>query len=406
MTELREDLDLALRSVPISEAPVQRAIRDGRRLRNRRRLTVLAGVLAVAAVAAASPSLARLSTAPALSVTRPTGTPLPSATATVRRDPVVTDQPPSAGAAPGTVAQGTIGGLRWTAVVSRSKLKPQDQAYTCFTTFTAPAASGPASQPTAELTGVCAQTAALLASYTGSNPAGFNGGIGSVGAAGTPEQVMLGAAAPDVAYFELAFTDGQQLKLIPVTVLGRRYIAWVAPASMSVASLTAHLGGPNADSGQTSTAIPYDPSGGTPLFGLWLKPGQATPPRASGVIGQGTADGRPWSESAYEGPWGTCFDPPPAGGATCASTSRLVTTAVLGGWAGDPAGASVGSAAPGVARLRITFSDGTSVQVTPVALGNERLFAFWIGKDVVVTGWTAYDAAGGVTGTVSAGLVR
>ena len=41
---------------------------------------------------------------------------------------------------------------------------------------------------------------------------------------------MLGAVAPDVAYFVLAFTDGQQLKLIPVTVRGHRYVAWVAPA--------------------------------------------------------------------------------------------------------------------------------------------------------------------------------
>ena len=335
-------------------------------------------------MAAASPSLARLSTAPAVSVTRPTGTPLPSATATVRRDPVVTDQPPSAGAAPGMVAQGTIGGLRWTAVVSRSKLKPQDQAYTCFTTFTALAASGPASQPTAELTGVCAQTAALLASYTGSNPAGFTGGIGSVGAAGTPEQVMLGAAAPDVAYFELAFTDGQQLKLIPVTVLGRRYIAWVAPASMSVARLTAHLGGPNADSGQTSTAIPYDPSGGTPVVRALAQARSGHP--AARERRHRPRDGRraPLVGKRVRGPVGHLLRSPAAGGATCASTSRLATTAVLGGWAGNPAGASVGSAAPGVARLRITFSDGTSVQVTPVALGNERLFAFWIGKDIVV----------------------
>ena len=43
MTELKDDLDRALRSVTFGEAPVERMIRDGRRLRNRRRLTVLAG---------------------------------------------------------------------------------------------------------------------------------------------------------------------------------------------------------------------------------------------------------------------------------------------------------------------------------------------------------------------------
>lgn len=86
---------------------------------------------------------------------------------------------------------------------------------------------------------------------------------------------MLGAVAPDVTYFVLAFTDGQQLKLIPVTVQGRRYVAWVAPASMTVASLAAHLGSPNFDSGQIATAIPFDPPGRAPSFGRWLKPGQA-----------------------------------------------------------------------------------------------------------------------------------
>ena len=59
MTELKDDLDRALRSVTFGEAPVERAIRDGRRLRNRRRLTVLAGAVAIVAVAAGYPALTR-----------------------------------------------------------------------------------------------------------------------------------------------------------------------------------------------------------------------------------------------------------------------------------------------------------------------------------------------------------
>ena len=42
MNDLREDLDRALRALPVSPAPVERARRDGRRLRNRRRATYLA----------------------------------------------------------------------------------------------------------------------------------------------------------------------------------------------------------------------------------------------------------------------------------------------------------------------------------------------------------------------------
>ena len=399
MTELRDDLDQALRSVPVGEAPVRRAMRDGRRLRTRRRVAVLAGALAVAAVAAVAPSLAR-DAAPALPATNHTVTPGPSPTGTPHRDPAVTDQPPAVGAAAGTVAQGTIGGLRWAAVLSPSELNPQGQADICFTAFTALAATGPASQPTAQLTQDCAAPGDLV-SYTGSNPAGFTGSICSTGpGGGAAEQVMLGAVAPDVAYLILTFSDGQQLKLIPVTSQGRRYVAWVAPASMNIESLTAHLGGPNFDNGQTMTAVPFEPSDGEgPVFGLWLKPGQAVPPHAAGVIGHGMGDGSPWSVSVYEGPWGTCIVTTP-GGIYCLQLDHTAT-AVLGGWGGDPPGPAFGSAAPGVASVRVSLSNGKSVQVKPVTVGDGRLFAFWVGAGVSPIGWTTYDAAGRVTGTHS-----
>jgi hypothetical protein len=64
VNELGEDLDRALRTVTFSEAPIERVKRDGRRIRTRRRVTLLAGVLAVAAVAAGYPALARNSAAP------------------------------------------------------------------------------------------------------------------------------------------------------------------------------------------------------------------------------------------------------------------------------------------------------------------------------------------------------
>ena len=59
MNDLREDLDRALRTVTFSEAPVERAKRAGRRIRTRRRVALLAGALAVAAVAAGYPALTR-----------------------------------------------------------------------------------------------------------------------------------------------------------------------------------------------------------------------------------------------------------------------------------------------------------------------------------------------------------
>lgn len=391
MTELRDDLDRALRSVTTGEAPVQRAMRDGRRLRSRRRLAVLAGAMAIAAVAAASPSLAHLDAAPALPATNHTAMP----TGPAARDPIVTDQPPAPGAASGTIAQGTVGGVKWTLVFSKNTRPVKE---TCYTAFTGLTVSGPASTPYDQLTQNCAPAADGLVVVSGSDPAGLTGSICDVGPAG-PEQIMLGAVAPDVAYFTLTFSDGQQLKLIPVAWQGQRYIAWVAPAALTVASLTAHLGGPNADNGQTMTAVPFESDGQVPVFGLWLTPGQAVPPRASGVIGHGTAGGSAWSASASVGPWGTCFIPAPSD-FFCVPLD-LTGTAVLGGWGGNPPGPAFGSAAPGVARLRITLSNGKSVQVTPVSVGTERLFAFWIGVGVSPTGWTAYDGAGQVTGTGS-----
>jgi hypothetical protein len=395
MTELRDDLDQALRSVPTGEAPVGRAMRDGRRLRNRRRLAVLASALAVAAVAAVSPSLARGTAAPALPAASHPPALLPSVTRTPPADPVVTNQPPDPGAASGTVAQGLIGGHRWAVVLAGwSGPASQGQAYACYTAYVARAAGGQASGPDAHIYQDCASAADGLVVVPGTDPAGLAANLTSMGPDGTTEQVVLGAVAADVDYFALTFADGQQLKLIPVSWHGKRYVAWIASADMTIAGLTAHLGGPNFDNGQLTTAVPFQSDGEAPQFGLWLAPGQAGPPWASGVIGYGTPGGPTWSASAYEGPWGTCFLPE-LGRASCVWRTRLADTELLG-VGGNPPAAAFGSAAPGVAYLRVSLSNGTTVQVTPVSVGNERLFALWPGIGVTATEWTAYDAAGRV----------
>ncbi|HTR93814.1 MAG TPA: hypothetical protein VMI73_18950 [Trebonia sp.] len=386
MTELKDDLDRALRSVTFGEAPVERAIRGGRRLRNRRRLTVLASAVAIVAVAAGYPALTRNAASPP----PVTGhTPSPSHTAVPHRDPAITSRPGTDVANSGVIARGTIGGAQWSVAIS-SGFSAHDQA--CYTGFVG-TGSGPAARSAGQVVSTCATDLASLVAYAPHDPAGIVGSTGNASGSTTTYDAALGAVAPDVAYLLLRFTDGQELKLIPVTYRSHRYVAWLAPASMTVASLTAHLGGPHADNGQTMTAVPYDPPDALAVFGLWLKPGQAPPPMASGVIGGGTDHGRVWSESAYEGPWGTCIDSG-SGDLDCVPLARLATTMLLGGWGGAAAGPVFGAAEPGVARLVIGLSDGTSADVTPIALGNERLFAFWVGKGVSPTGWTAFDAKG------------
>ncbi len=403
MTELREELDRALRSVTAGDAPVQRAMREGRRLRIRRRVAVLAGALAIAAAAAVSPTIAR-GTASAPPAPATGGTATPAATQTLADgDPVITDGPVGTTEGPdgltdrtGVIAQGAMGALWWRLTVRGPGTDNPVPADSCYTVAQAAGpsasilnkASSPDDRSCLDLPSV------LAAEVNAGDPAAF-----SETTAG-PTVVTVGEAASDVTYFIVTFTDGQQLKLLPVTTGGHRYLGWIAPERMAVASVVAHLGGPYSDSGQAATAVPFDQPGQVPMYRLWQEPGQAAPPRAQGVIGHGTAGGRAWSVSAYEGPWGTCFVPYP-GSTYCMQIARLTATGVLGGWGGSTPGPAFGSVAPGVVTLRVSLSSGKSVQVTLVTVGNEQLFAFWIGAGVSPTGWTAYDAAGRVVGTAS-----
>ncbi|HEY6494712.1 MAG TPA: hypothetical protein VIZ43_15670 [Trebonia sp.] len=387
MNDLREDLDRAVRAVPIGQAPVDAARRDGRRIRTRRRLTAVAGVLVVAAVAAGYPALAGsgASGAPAPLTGHAKPAPKPSA----GHDMTVTAHPPGQTAeAPGgltdptgQIAAGAVGDMTWEiSVVPPGKKNPvpSDPCYVVTLSFGDPG-----------ITGTCNDIPAALGHGLGpSQPATFTELLGDGTTATT-----VGETTQDVAFFIVAFADGQQLKLIPVTAGGQRYIAWVAPASMAVDGITAHLGGPYEDSGLTSTAVPFQQAGEPPLFGLWQLAGQAAPPRDTEVIGAGTTGGHAWTVTAHEGPWGTCFVTDPVGG-ECLPTGKLDTTTIVGWDDVSPAERGFGSAAPGVTSVRIALSNGKTVTAHPVGVGNEDLFAFPTGKGVNPTGWTAYNASG------------
>ena len=127
------------------------------------------------------------------------------------------------------------------------------------------------------------------------------------------------------------------------------------------------------------------------MFGLWQAPGQSAPPRAHAVIGSGSS----WSVTAYEGPWGTCFLVG-QGESACDPSSRLDATAFAGSTGDESGGTQFGSAAPGVQLLRFKLSNGKSLNIRPVAVGNERLFAFELNNGVLPDSWTAYNSAGRV----------
>jgi hypothetical protein len=363
MTDLREDLDRALRTVAPGPAPVEEAIRRGKAIRFRRRAAVLASAVAVIGVAAGYPALTRNAPAP----------PAPQpAQHTPHHDPLVTDGPAGTqhGAqgmvsSNGIVAEGHIGASRWQATFSGL----------CFTTMVSP---GTPQGTGSALGGSCGGMPS-----PGADPADFQ-----TFSDGTIEGV-LGSAAQDVTYFVLTFTDGQQLKLIPVTWQGTRYVAWVAPASMTIASIAAHLGSPVSDSGQQATAIPLSLPGELPMFGIWLRPGQPVPPRATTII-TATTGGRSWAVTAYECPWGTCWTDT-RNGSGCAMAAPATTTAVVG--RSSPQ-LIYGQAAPTVSYLVVTLTDGRTTHVTAAVLGNEKVFAVELASGQTAKRWTAYDATG------------
>jgi hypothetical protein len=378
MSELRGQLDAELRTLDIAPAPVEAAMRQGRRIRRRRGFAVAAGVVAVIAIAAGVPVLTRAGAAPAPAVTRP--------------DPVVTETPPGRGAPAGEIAQGTIGDQTWRVIYGKAGAPAGQYCFDVTVGRTGARGSD------IDNSGIDCQPIHAVAGQA--PPTEMEQSI-DPGA-----EVTADVADADVVYGVLTFTDGQQLKLIPVTAGGQRWITFVAPLSMTIAGLTEHLGAAGHLTGQTTTAIPLSLPGQLPDFGLWQSPGQAAPPRATRVLASGTADGTPWSLTAYEGPWGTCFVTDPPGGTTgCEDSSRLAATELIGGWFGNVSGAHAviyGSAAPGVASVAVRLSDGKTVTATPVAVGNERLFAFPVGGTISPTGWTAYSGSGQVLGTGSA----
>jgi hypothetical protein len=390
VNQLREDLDRALRSVTFSEAPVERAKRDGRRIRARRRVTLLAGALAVAAVAASYPALTRAGAAPPGPATGQRTTPAPQASP-FGGDMVVTAGPPgSATQAPGglassdgQVAEGAIGDMKWRVSVVGPGPKSPVPADSCYTI---------AIFAGSEIQGTCYDIPGSLGDGLGAGqPASFtelmNDGV---------TETTVGEVAPDVTYFIVTFNDGQQLKLLPVTVGGHRYVAWMAPLPMTIQTVVAHLGGPYSDSGEIAVAVPFEQPGQPPAFGLWQRDGQSAPPVDTRVIGHGTTGGHAWKVTAHEGPWGTCFVTDPAG--TQCVPARLGTTTILGWGSVSPAERGFGSAAPGVASVRVTLSNGKTVTAAPVGVGDEDLFAFPTGDGVSPSAWTAYDGSGKVVG--------
>jgi len=385
MSDLRTELDAALQTIAPGPPPIEVAMRDGHRIRWRRRVTAVGGALAVAvAVAAGYPALAHKSAgrAPAPPVTH--------------QGSVITDTPPGRGAPPGTIAQGQVGTARWLVTAARPgsiEVTPASPASSgkpggaspprCFSATIIPgAAARPgwyAYSPGASLVpDVCD-----LASPRDPSPPVLFSGVSN-----DTYQVIVGIVAAHVTYVVVTLGDQRTLKLVPVEAYGVRLVAYVLPLNEPTLSATALLNGGD----QEKTAVPYSLPDSFPFFGLWLSPGQAAPPLATATLASGTTDGQHWSIVAHEGPYGTCFTGNPPN-LECVPVARLATTSLLGTLGNSPR-YFLGSAAPSVSRVIVTLKGGGSLRVPAVAVGNEKLWAFALAKGQAVKSWTAYDGAG------------
>jgi hypothetical protein len=362
VSDLRESLDEALRTVIAGDPPVGEAIRRGKAIRRKRRAGAVAAVASVAMFAVFAvvgyPALAHRQAGPAT-------------TAPGRGHATVTDVPPGRGAPAGLIASGTIKGQDWRVVTDPpgSNGAPGQQ---CFGAF------GPAfGQSAAPLTQCLAvpgpTTAAPVELLT------F--------AASTRAQAIVGRVGAEVSRVAVRLADGTELKLVPVTVYGIRYVAFAAPLSPAVDSVTAYLA-----NGQYLTAAAFPAPGAWTFFGVWLAPGQTGLPRITRRIAAGSTGGRAWSVTVYSGPWGICLDEVPAVNVECMPVASPLGTSAQRS-VGEPPGVVWGPAGLDVSYVVVTLTDGATLRAPAVRAGDQDFFAVVLRNGQTPRRWAAYDAA-------------
>jgi hypothetical protein len=344
--DLIERLDRALDAITPRPAPVAEAVRQGRAIRTRRRMSAAAGLAVVAAAGVAAPLLLH----------RPPS-PRPAAE-------TVTVYPPGPGSPTGLIASGTVGSHRWRVSTDRPGSAVAGRGNQCFTALgvlgCGPVSHASQSAPV-ELTGTSA--GGMMAEY--------------------------GPVALDVSYLTVRLATGQLLTLHPATVFGTRYVAFAAPLHLAVQRVTAY-----SRHGELTTAVPFNAPAGPAVVNLWLAPGQPGLPRATRLVGSGTSAGSAWSVTGYLGPWGACVASRGGGAITssCIGARPPLGTSVLGWSAGAPR-VVYGSAAASVAHVLVTLASGRTIRVPAVQVGSQKFFAFALAPGQHAVGWHTYNAA-------------
>jgi hypothetical protein len=213
VSDLREILDGALSAADHVEPPVHTAMRRGKSIRLRRRLTAAAGVVVVAAAA--------LTGYRSLSGLHPLSAADPG---------YVTVTAPGPGSPPGLIASGTLGTQSWQIYMYKPTTSGLWAGQLCFygrgSAFVYSGTGPRAPVPTPGR-----QCMSPPASGTDQNwtlligPTTFG---------------HIGVVASDVAYVEVRLTNGEELKLIPADCYGMRLVAYNVLLGTGTASATAY----------------------------------------------------------------------------------------------------------------------------------------------------------------------
>lgn len=228
--DLRDRLDAALNSITPRPAPFDAAIRQGRGISTRRRVSVVTGLAAAVAVVV---------TVLAWPTARPAG---PSPVG-----PLVTVVPPGPGSPAGLIASGSADGRPWSASAG-----PPSGGRQCFQAGSR----------------TCRRAAVPPLSWAApADPDQISGVKDGV-------RVSIGPVASAVTLVRIRLADGQVLDLHPVLRYGVRYIAYGLGPGDAVSSAIAYAG----RSELASAQVLHVP--GRPVRWQWHRPVSVpTPPR-------------------------------------------------------------------------------------------------------------------------------
>jgi hypothetical protein len=342
--QIRDRLGGALDTITPASPPVGAVIRQGRTIKTRRRIGVVAGLAVVVGLVAAAPGVIGHAK------------PQPAAPPHYQ----VTVNPPAKNAPAGLIATGITDGKSW-----RVRLESVKGG------------------------GVVAHAPGVSPFQVSNGPDGSPAAFVSAG--GGSVITLVAPVRTDVSEVTMRLPRGTVLDLHPVAFHGQRWIAVVLPTRLQIIKAVSYSG-----HREVAYAIPF----GTSWLASWLRPGQQGEARHTFLVGSGIVDGRRWSWHVDTGPWGNCFQTAPGGDFYCNAGSivRRGQVAAMSTCSAPPAFYTLG-VSPAVRVLRFKMSDGSMRFAPTVSVLGSRYAAVELGKGQRMVSWSAYGASGQRLGT-------